>query len=250
MDKNDESEVNQAVAEQFSTCRADTDWQPNLQHGLMILRERRAMKNLRRRRLTLVITGAVAACLPLMAFPVGRAFAQRCVSACVQETAAVSQFLLGRSSLAAPGSTFVKPADRRKAPDFTFADPTGRQVSLSDFHGKVVLLNFWATWCRPCDQEIPWFVEFQSLNSERGFSVLGVSMDEEGWTAVNPYIREKRVNYPVTIGNSEIAGLFGGLKSIPLTVIIDRSGRIAAIHAGLCRKDEYEADITAVLDER
>jgi peroxiredoxin len=126
------------------------------------------------------------------------------------------------------------------APDFTLIDASGQSIKLSESRGKVVLLNFWATWCAPCEQEIPWFVEFQRANEGRGFTVLGVSMDEGGWASVKPYIGR----------NDGVAGLFGGLQTIPLTVIIDRYGRIAAIHAGLCRKDEYENDIRAVLNEK
>jgi len=250
MDKSDESEVDRVITERFSTFRADSDWQPNLERGLGILRDRRAAANGRRRRWALVATAAVAACLPIMAFPITRAFAEHCVSACVQETAELRELLLGRTSGPPPSSTYVKSGDRRMAPDFALTDASGHSVKLSDFRGKVVLLNFWATWCAPCNLEIPWFVEFQRVNEQRGFAALGVSMDEAGWTAVKPYIEEKRVNYPVMIGNREVAGLFGGLKSIPLTAIIDRAGRIAAIHAGLCRKEEYEADIKTALNER
>ena len=250
MDTNDESEIDRMIAERFSTLRADGDWHPNLQRGLALLQQKRAATNGRRRRWALVAAGAVAACLPIMAFPVTRALAERCVSACVLETAAVRQLLMGKTSSATPNNTYVKPANRRMAPDFTLNDAAGQPLKLSEFRGKVVLLNFWATWCAPCKQEIPWFVEFQRSNEQRGFAVLGVSMDEGGWHSVQPYIEEKRVNYPVMIGNDEVAGLFGGLDSIPLTLIIDRSGRIAAIHAGLCRKDEYESDIDAVLNEK
>jgi len=250
MNQNDEGEVDRMIAERFSTFRADGDWQPNLQRGLAILRERRAATNGRRRRWAFVAAGTVAACLPIMAVPLTRAFAERCVSACVQETAAVRELLLGRISGPVPSNSYVRLGDRRIAPDFTLSDVSGRSVKLSDFRGKVVLLNFWATWCAPCNQEIPWFVGFQQSNRQSDFAVVGVSMDEGGWTAVKPYIKEKGVNYPVMIGNDEVAGLFGGLHTIPLTLVIDRSGRIAAIHAGLCRKDEYESDINAVLNER
>jgi peroxiredoxin len=250
MGTSDESEVDRMIAERFSSLRADGDWHPSLHRGLALLRQRRAATHGRRRRWAFVAAGAVAACLPIMAFPVTRALAERCVSACVLETTAVRQLLLGKASSATPNNTYVKPGDRRMAPDFRLNDASGQPVKLSDFRGKVVLLNFWATWCAPCKQEIPWFVEFQRANEQSGFAVLGVSMDEDGWHSVKPYIEEKHVNYPVMIGNDEVARLFGGLDSIPLTLIIDRSGRIAAIHAGLCKRSEYENDINAVLNER
>jgi peroxiredoxin len=81
-------------------------------------------------------------------------------------------------------------------------------------------------------------------------AVLGVSMDEGGWNTVKPYAEAKQINYPMAMGNDHVAGLFGGLHTIPLTLIIDRDGRVAAVHAGLCRKDEFERDINAVLNER
>lgn len=250
MDRNDESELDRMIAEGFSSFRADAGWHPDLQRGLALLRERRAAANGRKRRRALLATAAVVACLPVMALPVTRAFAERCVSACVQETSAVRTFLGGSAPSTISSHTYVKPGDRKMAPDFTLNDASGRPIRLSESRGKVVLLNFWATWCAPCKQEIPWFIEFQQSNRQRGFAVLGVSMDEDGWSSVKPYIDESRVNYPVMIGNAETARLFGGVDSIPLTLIIDRSGRIAAVHNGLCTKNEYESDISAVLNER
>lgn len=250
MDTNDESEVDRMIVERFSPLRADSDWHPDVQRGLSLLRDRRATANGRKRGWAFVAAGLVAASVPIMAFPVTRAIAQRCVSACVQETAVVRQLLLGNTRTAAPSSTYVSPSDRKMAPDFILADAAGHSVKLSESRGKVVLLNFWATWCAPCEQEIPWFVEFQRSNEGRGFTVMGVSMDQGGWASVKPYISRKGVTYPVMIGNDGVAGLFGGLQTIPLTLVIDRYGRIAAIHAGLCRKDEYESDIEAALNEK
>jgi cytochrome c biogenesis protein CcmG/thiol:disulfide interchange protein DsbE len=248
---NDENEVDRMIAERFSAFRPDDEWQPSVGRGLAMLRERRTVRDGRRRRWALMATGAAAACVPLLAFPMTRAFAERCVSACVQQIAVVREVLPG-SLAPVPANTnaYVKPADRSPAPDFTLTNSNGQPVRLSDFRGKVVLLNFWATWCPPCKQEIPWFIEFQRSNAQRGFSAIGVSMDDGGWGVVKPYIDETGVNYPVVIGNDEVAGLFGGMKSLPFTVVIDRSGRIAVIHSGLCSRDEYERDIRTVIEEK
>lgn len=135
------------------------------------------------------------------------------------------------------------------APDFTLNDSSGKAVTLSELRGDVVLLNFWATWCAPCRIEIPMFIGFQEAYRDRNFAVLGVALDEAGWDAVRPYADAKKINYPVMVGNETIADLFGGLKAVPTTIIIDRQGRVAATHIGLCQEREYEGDIQAVLNE-
>jgi cytochrome c biogenesis protein CcmG/thiol:disulfide interchange protein DsbE len=180
-----------------------------------------------------------------MAFPTTRAFAQRCVSACVSQSTWVHDLFVGSSA----SSVYVKPDARKMAPDFVLDDASGKPVRLSDFRGKVVLLNFWATWCAPCRIEIPWFIEFEKAEQSRGFATLGVSLDEDGWDAIRPYIEQHKINYRVMAGNNDVAQLYGA-ASLPTTFIIDKSGRIAATHVGLCSKGEYEADIKAVLSEQ
>lgn len=145
---------------------------------------------------------------------------------------------------AAPSKT----GDRKPAPAFTLKDADGREVKLADYKGKVVLLNFWATWCGPCKFEIPWFIEFEKQYKDRGFAVLGVAMDEEGWEVVKPYISDKKVNYRVVMGSDPVAQLYGGIDSLPTTFMIDREGRIAFTHIGLQAKSNFEDDIKALLD--
>jgi peroxiredoxin len=134
-----------------------------------------------------------------------------------------------------------------KAPDFTLKDSTGATVKLSDYRGKVVLLNFWATWCGPCQIEIPWFIEFQQQLKDKDFAILGVSLDEDGWTSVKPYLEKKKINYRVMIGTEEVSTMYGGVDSLPTTFIIDRDGLIASKHEGLVSKSEYLNEIVELL---
>lgn len=139
--------------------------------------------------------------------------------------------------------------DRRSAPDFALTDAAGSSVRLSGYKGKVVLLNFWATWCGPCKIEIPWFVEFERTYGSRGFAVLGVSLDEDGWASVRPYIEQKKVNYRVVVDDGAIAKQFGGVESLPTTLLIDRDGKIAAEHVGLTSKSTYQDQIAQLLEK-
>ncbi len=254
MEKNDELNVGRWVDNRLATLSPGGAWQPDVGRGLSRLRQKRERVAGGQRRWAWIAAGVVATCISLMAAPGTRAFAQRCVSACVGQSSWISRFLgnpsFGNPWGAAPGVAYVKPEARKMAPDFTLNDASGKAVTLSEYRGKVVLLNFWATWCAPCKVEVPWFVEFQRTHGNDRFAVIGVSLDEDGWTSVRPYVEERSVNYPILIGNDNIAQLYDGLQVLPTTLIIDKSGRIAAIHVGLCNKSEYEGDIQAILNER
>jgi peroxiredoxin len=143
----------------------------------------------------------------------------------------------------------ILPASSRKAaPDFTLSDSKDNPVRLSNYHGKVVLLNFWATWCHGCQMEIPWFMVYENKYKDSGLAVIGVSMDEDGWKSVKPFLEEKKLNYPVVIGNDDLAKMFG-VQSMPMSLLIDRNGQIAASYAGVVDRDACESEIRALLHD-
>jgi peroxiredoxin len=138
--------------------------------------------------------------------------------------------------------------DRKTAPEFALKDSSGATVKLSDYRGKVVLLNFWATWCGPCKVEIPWFMSFERQYKDKDFAVLGVAMDDDGWKSVKPYVDDKKINYRVVIGSEETSLMYGNVESLPTTFVIDRTGKIASMHIGLVSKITYEEEIARLLE--
>jgi peroxiredoxin len=143
----------------------------------------------------------------------------------------------------AAGVAVKSDKERRSAPEFELKDADGKTVRLSDYKGKVVLLDFWATWCGPCKIEIPWFIDFERKYKDQGFAVIGVSMDEEGWSVVKPFVSELAINYRVLQGSDATAQLYGGVEALPTTFLIDRDGKIASTHVGLAGKDDIEDGI-------
>ena len=237
------------VDARMAQLEPDTAWEPNAARGLARLRQSRSEMNRRRSRWALPVAAGLIACVSLAATPVTRAFAQRCLSACVSQGNWLASLVRWGGPGSAPSNVYIRPADRRPAPDFTLDDANGTPVKLSDFRGKVVLLNFWATWCSPCRIEIPMLEGFQDSYRDRGFVVLGVSQDDDGWKSVTPFAAARKINYPVVIGNDRISDAYGGPPAVPTTLLIDRQGRIAATHVGLCNRTEYEGDIQALLNE-
>jgi thiol-disulfide isomerase/thioredoxin len=150
---------------------------------------------------------------------------------------------------AASASALTPDKLRRKAPDFALKDANGNVVRLSDFHGKVVLVDFWATWCGPCKIEIPWFINFERQYKDKGFAIIGTAMDEEGWTVVKPFLSFMKINYRVVLGNDALADQYG-IEAFPTTFLIDRDGNIAATHIGLSPKDDFEDGIVQLLQTR
>jgi peroxiredoxin len=144
----------------------------------------------------------------------------------------------------------LQPANARKsAPDFALKDSSGKTESLKDYRGKVVLLDFWATWCHGCKEEIPWFSEFERKYAAKGLAVIGVSLDEDGWKVLKPFLETAKVPYRMLLGDDPTAKKYG-IDSMPDAFLIDRHGRIAATYVGLVDKDNVETNIRTMLSQR
>lgn len=148
---------------------------------------------------------------------------------------------------AANGAAMQGSAIGSTAPDFTLTTLDGKKVKLSDYRGKAVLLNFWATWCGPCKVEIPWFMDLEKEYGPQGLVVLGVSMDDDGPTKVAQFAKEMKIDYTVVMGNDDVADEYGGVAGLPTTFYVDRSGKIVKKVAGLVSHSEIEDGIKAAL---
>jgi thiol-disulfide isomerase/thioredoxin len=148
------------------------------------------------------------------------------------------------------------PAGGIAEPALTLKDLDGKDVSLSEFKGKVVLVNFWATWCDPCRGEIPSLIELQQKYGPKGFVVLGIALDEEGKSVVAPFVAKERfdvngqqlpMSYPILIGNDDAADKFGGLFGYPTSILISRDGKQIKRITGMIDYDEISKTIESQL---
>jgi len=144
-------------------------------------------------------------------------------------------------------AAMIASGSNQVAPDFALQDLNGHTVHLSDYRGKAVVLNFWATWCPPCRMEIPWFIDLQNQYGAQGLQVVGVSLDEGGRDVVEKFAEQRGINYPVLQGGPSVANEYGGVDALPTTFYIGRDGRVVASVAGLISHHEVEENIKAAL---
>ena len=134
------------------------------------------------------------------------------------------------------------------APNFTLADLSGQTLGLKALHGKVVLLDFWATWCAPCREEIPHFVEMQEKYRARGLAIVGISVDDEV-APVRQFYQQYKMNYPVAMGDAKLAGAYGGVLGLPIAFLIDRDGKIVKKHIGQTEAAVFEKEVVELLGQ-
>jgi len=135
----------------------------------------------------------------------------------------------------------------KTAPDFNLKKFGGGMAKLSDYRGKVVILDFWATWCPPCRKEIPDFVELQKEFGDKGLIMLGISLDQNPKQALPSFLRKYNVNYPILLTDGKVDRAFGGITGIPTTFVIDQKGEIYKQYVGFRPKHVFKTDIKTLL---
>jgi len=150
----------------------------------------------------------------------------------------------GNRSIASDANQIESP---KPSPGWELQDLDGKTIHSSDFNGKVVVLDFWATWCPPCRAEIPGFIELQKKYQTQGLVVVGVSVDQAGSDTVKSFAKKLGVNYPVVLTDAKIDAAYGGIDGLPTTFIIDRTGHIVKQHVGFTEKSEIEREIKPLL---
>ena len=147
---------------------------------------------------------------------------------------------------AAPPGSRITSAEHSFAPDFSLPQLNGETLNLSDYRGKVVLLDFWATWCDPCREEVPRFMELQKKYRDQGFQMIGVSMDDNP-EPVRDFYQQFKMNYPVVMGNARTGELYGGVLGLPIAFLVGRDGRIYSKHTGPINISSLDEEIAAQL---
>jgi thiol-disulfide isomerase/thioredoxin len=149
--------------------------------------------------------------------------------------------------LAAVGSFTGAVSQQKKAANFSLKSENGTSYELSKFKGKVVVVNFWATWCGPCRKEIPDFIEAYKKYNSKGLEIIGISLDQDGWTKVTPYVKQSKINYPIVLGDEQIVEKYGGFNAIPTTFIVNKKGEIVDQVTGTMSLKQLEAKLKPLL---
>ncbi len=157
-----------------------------------------------------------------------------------------------RSRDAALGGEKLVAADNigKQAPDFELSALDGKKVKLSDFKGRPVLINFWATWCGPCKIEMPWFIDLKKRYESQGFEIIGIAMEDTENEKIDEFVKKMGVNYLILKGKNSVADAYGDVQGLPTSFYVDREGKIVAQHAGLVSRSTIEDDVKLALGEK
>lgn len=161
-----------------------------------------------------------------------------------------ADYLFGGEEPNGPYPPNYVPANQKSsatAPDFTLPTADGKTLKLSDFKGKAVIIDFWATWCPPCRKGIPDLIELQNKYGSKGLQIIGVSVDQDTKPEVIPFIKDKGINYPVVYADNKVVMNYGGIRAIPTSFVIDKQGKIVASYEGLISSLTYENHIKKIL---
>ena len=151
------------------------------------------------------------------------------------------------ADLPSPSAQGLPDLRGKPAPGFTLKTPEGKTVSLADYKGKAVLLNFWATWCGPCKLEMPWLIDLQKQYESQGFTVLGISEDDGAVKDVSDFASKIGVNYPILLANEKVSKAYGGIDYLPTSYYIGRDGKVVLEVGGIISQSEIAADIQKIL---
>jgi peroxiredoxin len=232
------------VDDRLDALTPDPDWQPMASAHLPSVAPRQAADRRRRLRWT---GAAIAVATVLWFVPITRAIAARCLEACVSATTSVTQlWRADEPEASAPRVVGLSIGDI--APDFAGLDRTGQPVRLSSLRGRMVVLNFWATWCGPCKVEIPMLNDLQTRFGASGAAVIGVSIDDTGWQAISEFVTEQDIRYTVTLADDATTQAFGGIGEVPMTLLIDRDGRIIVKRIGVLTEGGDREQIARLLE--
>jgi len=173
------------------------------------------------------------------------------IIAAVVTAVLVARFRVARRPRASPASAAQSSLsfNGQKAPDFALESLDGKTLRLSDFHGKAVLLNFWATWCQPCNIEMRWFEQLHKQHGSQGLQVIGIAMDGAGKDEIAEFGNNLGVDYLILLGKEDVGDAYGGIQFLPATFYVGRDGKVVDKVFGLKGRSEIQDNVKKALGQ-